>query len=175
MKTLSPELQRRERTAIFMWTSLILMFFLLQAILWTVAISITSRDASHAVVAGYDEQALHWDEVKNLRQESVALGWDAELLVDATGDIRGNRVVTLCLKDKNKTPLEHLKIEINAYHRGRAAEKQNLTLKPVGPGIYSTTVLVRNSGQWQFTGTAKSNDQQFLIEQQIALDSNRNL
>ena len=175
MKTLPPELQRRERTAQLMWTALILMFFLIQGVLWTVAISITSSDASHAVVAGYDEQALRWDEVKKLRHESATLGWDAEIQVDSKGDIRGNRVITLRLKDQNQAPLENAKVEINAYHRGRAAEKQNLTLKSVGPGIYSTTLLVRNSGQWQFTGTAKSDDQQFLIEQRIALDSNRNL
>jgi nitrogen fixation protein FixH len=175
MKILSPEIQRRERIAICLWTSLILMFFVLQAILWTVAISVTARDASHAVVAGYDEQALHWDEVKKLRKDSVALGWDAEIQVDTSGDIRGNRVITLSLKDRNQTPLENARVELNAFHRGRAAEKQNLTLAQVGPGVYSTTLLVRNSGQWQFTGTAVSNDRQFLIEQRISLDSNRNL
>jgi nitrogen fixation protein FixH len=158
-----------------MWTALILMFFMLQAILWTVAISVTSRDASHTVVAGYDEQAFRWDEVKKMRNESAALGWDAEIHIDSMDDTRGNRVITLSLKDQNQAPLENAKIEIDAYHRGRAAEKQSLTFKPVGPGVYSTTLNVPNSGQWQFTGIAKSNDQQFFIEQRIALDSNRGL
>jgi nitrogen fixation protein FixH len=175
MKPLTLEIQNRERSAKRMWTAFILMFFMLQATLWTVAISITSRDASHAVVAGYDEQAFHWDDVKQLRAESAALGWNAQLHIDPNGDAQGNRVITLSLQDKNKAPLRGASVGLSAFHRGRAAETQNLVLQPVGPGIYSSTVQVRNSGQWQFSGTAKSNQQQFLIEQRIALNSNESL
>ncbi len=170
----SLEIQRRERTARFLWTVLILMFFMIQGVIWTVAIYATSRDSSHAVVAGYDEQAMHWDEVKLRRQTSAALRWEADIKVDSAGDIHGNRIVTLSLKDQNQLPLESAVVKLVAFHRGRAAEPQNLSLKPVAPGIYSGNVRVRKIGNWQFSGSAISNEDQFLIEQQITLNSNRN-
>jgi nitrogen fixation protein FixH len=175
MTTIAPNIKKQERTAQLLWTAFVLMFFVLQAILWTVAISITAGDKSHTVVAGYDEQALQWDEVKQLRAESKKLGWGADLKVDTKSDIRGDRVVTLCLKDKSESPVEGASVQLKAYHRGRAAEKQLLVLKAVAPGVYSGTVRVQNSGQWLFVGTASKGDSQFLIDQRFNLNSNRNL
>ena len=74
--------EQKEKTAQFVWTGFILLFFVIQAIVWTVAISITTRDPSHAVVAGYDEKALNWDDEKALRLASANLGWQAEIVID---------------------------------------------------------------------------------------------
>ena len=151
------------------------MFFLIQAVIWTVAISITSRDSSHAVVAGYDEQALNWDEVKRQRSASDALGWSANIQVDPTGDIRGNRTIKLNLKNSEQAPIENAVVLLEAFHRGRAAEVQLLVLKSIEPGVFSGTMQIRNSGQWRFSGTATVGKEQFLVEQQLKIDSNRNL
>ena len=166
---------QNEKTAQFLWTGLILMFFLIQAIIWTFAISITSRDSSHAVVSDYDEQALNWDEVQRQRALSESLGWNSEIRVDPTGDIRGNRVVTLVLKDHDEQPVDNATVSLKAFHRGRAAEVQFVTLEPKGAGVFTTTLQIRHSGQWLFSGTAIAGENQFLFEQQLELDSNRNL
>lgn len=175
MTTIAPNMKKQERTAQVLWTAFVLMFFFLQAILWTVAITMTAGDKSHTVVAGYDEQALQWDEVKQLRAASKRLGWKSDLKIDSASDIHGDRVVTLCLNDEIETPIKGAAIQVKAYHRGRAAEKQMLDLKAVAPGVYSGTVRVQNSGQWQFTGTATVGENQYLIDQRIRLKSNRNL
>ena len=66
-------IENKEKTAQLMWTGFILGFFVIQAIIWIIAISITARDASHAVVAGYDEKALKWDDQKALSAASVLM------------------------------------------------------------------------------------------------------
>lgn len=167
--------QRNERTAQLLWTGLILMFFVLQAVLWTVAISMTAGDSSHAVVSGYDEQALKWDEVQQQRHASDALGWDSEIHVDPVSDVRGNRIVTVSIRDQSEQPIERADVSIKVFHRAHAAHAQQLALKAVGPGIYSGSLNVQNSGQWRFSGLAETNDGQYLFEQQMEIDSNRNL
>jgi len=163
-------LQSKEKSAQLLWMSFIVMFFVIQAIIWIVAITITSRDTSHTVVAGYDEQALNWDEVKQKRAASVALGWTADVKVDPTGDILGNRVVALVLKDRNETPIENASLQLEAYHRGRAAEVQQIQVTEVGPGVYSGEVRVRHAGLWQINGSATKGDQVYLVNQQLQLN-----
>ncbi len=166
---------RNEKSSLLMWTALILMFFVIQAMLWTFAISFTLRDPSHTVVPGYDEQALNWDIVKKQRDASELLGWKADFEIDSTGDIHGNRTVTIGLEGRDVKPIENAILLVEAFHVGRAAEVQHLSMKPVGPGVYSATMQVRNSGQWRFSGTATIDEKQFLFEEQIKIESNRNL
>ena len=156
---------------------MILVFFVLQAILWTTAISLTAGDKSHTVVAGYDEQALNWDEVKALKVRSDQLGWKADLRLGSNSDIRGDRDLTLALTTREGAPLDNAQIVVTAYHRGRAADKQAIQMQPSGtdPGIYTGKVKVQHSGKWQFSGFAKIGDDQFLIEYRTVLKSNRSL
>lgn len=156
----------QEKTAQLVWTAFILMFFVLQAILWTFAISMTAGDSSHAVVAGYDEQALRWDEVKKLQQSSDILGWHCILNVDSSADIHENRVVTLQLLDRENGPVSNASMNVKAFHRGAAAEVQLLKFKEVASGVYSTSVRISKFGKWRFSGSATVGDSNFLIEQQ---------
>lgn len=159
----------RERTAQLAWTGFILIFFVIQAIIWTVAITITSRDSSHAVIEGYDEQALKWDDVQSRRRASEALGWSCEIVVGDVVDVFENRAITISLADKNQQPVEQASVNLQAFHRGRAAEKQRLQFQNVGGGIYASTLQVRHPGIWQFSGSAVCGDQIFLIEQRQAM------
>lgn len=158
-------LAQKEKTAQMAWTGFILFFFVIQAIIWTVAISITSRDTSHAVVAGYDQEAMKWDQIQAERRKSEALGWNAVLHVDSSGDLFGNRTVTLTLKDQDGNPIEGANLQLEAFHRGRASEVQTLAVTEVGAGVYSSAVVLRHKGMWQFSGTAKRDKDQFLIKE----------
>lgn len=176
---MAPIEKTRELTAQLLWTAFVLLFFVVQGILWTVAISVTAGDSSHAVVAGYDEQALQWDEVKKLQQASDRLGWKAEIMVDATGDVRGDHKVSVTLsKESNETggkDIEGVEVELTAFHRARAADPQTLTLEEITPGTYQGVLKVQHSGIWQFSGTASTANDKFLFEQKMNLKSNRNL
>ncbi len=162
-------LPRKEKTTQLIWTGFILSFFLIQAAIWTVAILITSRDSSHAVVAGYDEQALRWDDLQAQQRASDALGWISTLEIARTGDVRGNRTICLEMTDRDKAPVENAKVEVRAFHRGKAAEVQNLEFTEIEPGIYSTQVQVRNEGNWQFSGVAVVNEHVLQIEKRTFL------
>ena len=163
MTQLTATIEQKEKSAQLMWFGLMLMFFLIQAVIWTVAISATATDPSHAVVAGYDEKALKWDEEKARRQASAQLGWRAEIVVNPQSDIQGFRNVTIKLHDANQTPIENATVELTAFHRARAAQRQIVVISELSNGIYSGTVRVLKSGQWQFDGSATTDKDTFLI------------
>ncbi len=164
--------EMREKTAQLRWTVFILLFFLIQAVIWIVAISITTRDPSHAVVADYDERALNWDEERALRRASAALGWTATIRVDEAADIRGNRVIAIEISD-GQQPVTDARLELTAFHRARAGQPHQLLMKEVGPGVYSGTLQVRHSGLWQFSGVARHNDDTFLFDERKRLNAKR--
>ena len=165
----TPTIEQREKSAQLMWTGFILMFFLIQAVIWTVAISATANDRSHVVVAGYDEKALMWDEEKALRAASVRLGWRAEISVSSGGDIYGIRNVTIKLQDANQTPIEKATLELTAFHRARAADRQQIEVSELSHGVYSGMIRIQKSGPWQFDGIAKKGDDTLLISERQSI------
>lgn len=162
-------IDQKERTAQLFWTAFILMFFVIQAVIWAIAISITAADPSHTVLAGYDEQALKWDQVKSAQLASEKLGWSCQIEPGNRPDMKGWRTISLKLADRDGRPIEQANITTRAYHRGRAAEVQQLVFEESKPGTYVGRIQVRNSGRWRFEGAATRGTQQFLIddEQQI--------
>lgn len=165
IKTMSQSISHpNERLAQWCWTAFILMFFMIQAIIWTVAISLTAGDESHAVVANYDEQALKWDELKQLRRESAQLGWTSETLIDRTDDISGQRGVTVRLVDETGGPVTQAVFNMRAFHRAMAAKPQQLTFTEIGPGVYGAKIKVERYGKWSIVGSASVGDQVFLMD-----------
>lgn len=162
-----------EKKAQFIWTGFILMFFVLQAILWSVAITFTANDPSHRVVAGYDEQALGWDEQRALQAASDALAWRLTATVDPAGDIYRNRDVSLAVQDASGQPVTGLVVTVEGYHRGRAAEVMKLTWNEVEPGRYVTSVPVHYPGRWQFSGTMARGDDTRIVEEALSIPAQR--
>ena len=169
MLKLSNPSEDKEKTAQLVWTGFILSFFLIQAVIWTIAISVTANDQSHAVVAGYDEKALLWDEEKARRAASANLGWQSELVVDPDSDIRGFREVTIKLQDANDRPIENATVDLTAFHRGHAAQQQLVTFSEHNDGVYWGQVQVRHSGQWQFDGVARQGDDAFIFNERQSI------
>ncbi len=163
-------IENKEKTAQLMWTGFILIFFIVQAIIWMVAISITIRDPSHAVVAGYDEKALKWDEEKVQNLASANLGWQAEILIDSTADILGNHAITVRLDDREHSPVKDAKFEFRAFHRALAGQPQPILLSEINDGVYAGQIQIRKSGLWQFEGVAQKGDDTFLIDQRLSLE-----
>lgn len=167
--TISRPTKKRELTAQLAWTAFILLFFIVQAILWTVAISVTSQDASHAVVNDYDQQALRWDDVKQRRAASEALGWHATASFGDSADVRNNREVSIQIVDDQNQPVQNAKVDVRVFHRGHAANVQTITLDHVSDGCYQTSMPVRHDGWWVFDGVAQVDDKEFLINTSIQI------
>ena len=164
-------IRKNENIARLAWTGFVLIFFILQAILWAVAISKTAGDRSHAVVSGYAEQAMRWDEVKQSKLESDRLGWTAKIAVNQSADVRGNRTITVRVYDKHDNPVADADVSMLAFHIGQAADTQNLKLQLAEPGVYSGTLNVQKSGNWEIRGTAKTSEAEFLFEQRLWLET----
>ena len=158
-------IEQRETLARWMWTGLIIGFFVIQAILWTVAILFTANDQSHAVVSGYDEQAVSWDEQRRLVQQSDALAWTVQWNIEPTGNIHRERALTVTLQDASGQAIQDAKVTLQAFHCGRAAEVQNVSLLHTADGVYAGSVIIDKDGHWQFQGQAIRQDDVFLLEQ----------
>ena len=156
-----------EKKAQYLWTAFILMFFLIQATIWTVAISITSGDRSHTVVAGYDEQALRWDDVKAMQQASKTLGWNCQLSIAPEAGPLGNRIAIIQLSDRDGVALSGVNVQCDAYHRGSAADVQSLKFVETDPGVYGASIQIDKAGRWRFSGSAVQDENRFLIEQEV--------
>lgn len=156
-------LVQREAAARLLWTTGIIGFFLIQAVLWVVAITLTHRDPSHAVLAGYDARALSWDEHRARLRASEALGWQPQLSTWASDDPLGRQVLQVELKDRDQQPISGAEIEVAAFHRARAAERQVLTLEELQPGVYESRFAPRQSGGWQFDLTAARDSEHFAV------------
>lgn len=167
------EKQPNEKLSQYLWTAFILMFFMIQAIVWSIAITLISNDKSHTVVEGYDELALKWDQSRMIERESAALGWKSGLTIAPQGDVMGSRELKLALTDANEQPVAGAKLQVKAFHRGRAAEVQMLVFQETEPGIYSSSVQVRHGGQWELSGVASQGGNLFLIDERPVLRESR--
>ena len=162
-----------EKTAQLVWTGIILQLFLIQAVIWTIAISITASDVSHAIIPDYDRAAMSWDQTRAEHRQSLELGWQARLSFDPDADIRSQRRLQLELRDSELRPIEQAVVEIDIFHCGHAAEVQRLTLLEAAPGTYWGLVRIAYPGHWQISGTATRQQAKFIIQQRHHLTIER--
>lgn len=169
MTQLTVTQEHKEKTAQLMWVGFILMFFLIQAVIWTIAISVTATDPSHAVVSGYDEKALLWDDEKARRVASDQLGWQAEIGVASAGDLQGFRELTVTLTDADGQPISGASLEMTSFHVARAGEPQRVGLTEDQSGVYRGHMRIRKPGWWQFSGTAVKGDDTLLVDERQSI------
>lgn len=144
-----------ERKASLIWTGGIITFFVIQAILWAVALYITNNDLSHAIIPGYDQRALAWDAEAQAIAHSRELGWQVQIEVADTADARGQRLVTVRLLDRNGAALDGAKVEASYFHQARAALRETAAFTQSGgsdpsPGQYSAVLPINRNGLWRF-------------------------
>lgn len=171
---LSPSaLTQREATARLLWTGGIIGFFLIQAILWAVAITLTSQDPSHAVLESYDQRALNWDSWQEAQRASRALGWSSRLEVSSTAQVDGRRDVFLQLTDRSGSPLAGATATLRVFHRARAGEARTVSLEEVAPGSFVGDFPAQHSGIWTMELTALKGGERYFQEFRMELDRER--
>jgi nitrogen fixation protein FixH len=166
-------LAHREATARMLWTGGIIGFFLIQAILWTVAITLTSQDPSHAVLEGYDQRALNWDSWQESQRASAALGWISKLEVSAIAQVDGRRSLILQISDRDGSPLTGVAATVRVFHRARAGEAKLIPLEEATPGSYIGDFQAQHSGLWTLELIALKGEQRYLQEFRMELDRER--
>ena len=165
------DVQHRERKAQLIWTGFILAFFVLQAILWAVAITITSNDPSHAILPSYNEPSMSWRDEYALQHENQKLGWKIDLDVRAQGNVPANQTVILTLLDRDDQPLDGGRVELTAFHRARAGRPQQIAMAADGEGRYMGQLGVRKTGSWKFNGKIELNGETYVIEETMMLET----
>jgi hypothetical protein len=147
------------------------MFFMIQAVIWLVAISLTSGDVSQAVSPDYDAANMDGETRRLIRAGSERLGWASGLAIDRMADREGKHRVTLSLIDRDQLPVSGAAVQAIVFHKGRIAEAVELSFKETDtPGTYESSVHVRHGGWWVANGTAKRDQDTFLIDTEVFFD-----
>jgi len=179
---MSTTIHPNERSTQLLWMGFIIMFFMLQAILWTVAILFTMNDSSHAIIPNYEQKAVHWDQSQTALRASEALGIRSTLSVDADPDLRGVRTVRLKLLDAEHKPVAANTISLKAFHVGRAAEVQEIVLvksenldagvdgKSEADDDFTGSVLIDKTGHWSITGSVLVDSDLYFIDQRVFIE-----
>lgn len=164
------ELASRESFAQMLWGGGIIGFFVIQMTLWGVALFITHNDPSHRVVADYNQRTASWDQHRQELLASQQLGWTATIEVAPEADLKGNRQISLVVTDDQKKSLDLDKVQLQVFHRARAAEVQTVEMKAVAPNLWQGVAKMKKSGRWQFDGLASHHQQQLIIDQEQRLN-----
>lgn len=159
----------REAFAQMMWGSVIVGFFVVQFIMWGIALFITHNDPSYKVIANYEQRAVNWDAHRQEVLASEQLRWTADIRVSEEATLEGFRKVTVVITDRDQQPVPVDQVSLSLFHRARAAEQQDLVLESLSPTVWQGTAKMKRSGAWQFAGTADKGDQHFLIDQRQVL------
>ena len=162
-----------EQRALGLWIGFILMFFVLQAILWTTAIRNTAGDSSHSVIPNYDQQALNWDHVKDRKRQSRSLGWACQCSIEPSATETTQYRLRIELKDRKQSPVQAANVKIRLFHRAHSANAQSIKLVERAPGQYSANVTIDHPGKWCIQGSARRNSDTFLIEEILTLTPKR--
>lgn len=151
----------------YVWTLLILGFFGVQAIVWLVALTLTANDRTQAIVAGYDEKGLKWDEQRAEQLASDTLGWTANIQIEDESVYGQLRRVTVHLADRENHAVAGADMELKLFHCGHAADTQAQRLTEREPGVYSATFKFDYAGNWDMSLVATREHERFLSQQRI--------
>lgn len=158
------DLQSREAFAQMMWTGGIIGFFVIQAIIWAVAITLTHNDPSHAVVAGLDERVGSSDERRAAREASQKLGWSTSVALVRGAEPSAKQCVEIRITDRAGRPVPVEKLEVFGFHRARVTERKALQLETIEPGVWHVKDSLTRKGWWRFEGQAILGTEQYQFE-----------
>lgn len=157
-----------ETRAKLIWGGVVVGFLGLEIVMCLVAVTLSSGDASFAVVPGYHEQALHWDEARAAIRASDSLGWSDAIAVGPTADLLGRRPVIVSLRDRNGSPIAGAAVKAVLFHHARAGHVLSIDLQESAePGTYETTAEMRREGLWEIRLDAKRGDEHFVATRQL--------
>jgi nitrogen fixation protein FixH len=139
----------------------------LQVAMGFAAVTLAGGDASFAVVPGYHEQALHWDEARAAARNSASLGWRDHIHAAEQADVFGRRQLTVELQDRAGVPLTAANVKAVVFHHARANEVQNVSFAEISNGRYEAELLMRQTGLWEIRLDASRGGDRLIATRQI--------
>jgi len=159
--TSAEEQQSREALAQMLWTGGIIGFFAVQAVVWAIAITLTYRDPSHAVIADLDERVGSWDLRRAAHVASENLGWQTVIEVTPGETGQNTKQVQLRLQDRAGNLVAAERIDVFGFHRARVTERKRLALELIEPGVWRIAEDIKRPGWWRFEGQASLGADEF--------------
>lgn len=141
--------QQAERRAKRFYISLVLLLFAIQSTILGTALKLAIGDPALAVVPDYHQAALNWDQSHRASLASDRLGWDANVIVSDVSDAKGQRAVSVELRDKQGQTLDHLDVDAIVYRHADAAAFEAIDLLNTGDGRYLGMASMPQRGLWQ--------------------------
>jgi nitrogen fixation protein FixH len=168
----SETIEQKEQLAQFLWTGFIILFFAIQALIWTVAILLTSNDASHAVVPGFDPRVQGRVSKSEQHAANRMLGWDVKLVCTPLANqssTKPQQEVVIEIRDRSGNPLEASSIELSAFHCGQAAKSYQIEVTRRKAGAFHGKLAVSKPGYWQFEGFIHWADETYYLSERLWL------
>lgn len=113
-----------------------------------VTVTLATRDPSFGLEEDYFAKAVAWDETAQQMEHNRQLGWDAAVELSSALDGRGERSVTVLLRDAEGGALAGAKVEVFAFHNARRRETQAFEMVEIAPGRYTAGAAMEREGQW---------------------------
>ena len=135
------EAARANRVAAFRWGSLVVALLFSQILIGVAAIVLANNDPTVAVVPGYHQQAILWDESVQLRDNSRAMGWTVQ---HTASGVPGGNQLRWAVTDRDGKDIQDLQGRVLLYHHARANEPIELKMEEHPEGI-----LLNRTGLWQ--------------------------
>ena len=101
---------------------------------------------SHAVEPNYYQKALAWDQTMAQQRNNVALGWELREQASMQHQAVWLRAT---LVDQNGAPVTGAKAELTTFHRARSADRLEVTVPEVAPGVYAIHWPTKRAGLWE--------------------------
>ncbi len=158
-----------EAKARLIWCGLVVGLLTLQVAMGFAAVTLAGGDSSFAVVPGYHERALHWDEAQAAARRSAALGWHDNVHAAAQADASGHRMLMITLQDRMAVPVMKARVSAVVFHHARANEAQTVQLVETDDGKYEVELPMRNSGLWEIRIDAIRGPDHFIATRQIGV------
>ncbi|HMP78413.1 MAG TPA: FixH family protein [Pirellulaceae bacterium] len=165
------QLARTEARAKLFWLGGICLIFAGQISIWLVAVVLTHRDPSYAVVPEYDWRSLHWDEYRQTMRDSAALGWDCQVF---TGELNAlwEREIRITFVDRNGQPICGADVQVTMFHHATAATRLSASFLEDADGMYVARMPMRRGGWWRLEISARKDGESFVDERSLRVDGN---
>jgi len=134
-----------ESYAALKWGTFVVLLLGSQVAIGVAAIVLAGSDPSVAVVPGYHQKAILWDESVQLRQASLELGWTVELKMSP--EDKGN-LLTWTIRDRDGDTIDSLKGRVVMFHHARANESVEFRVEEHPSGV-----MLDRDGLWQIEMT----------------------
>jgi nitrogen fixation protein FixH len=129
-----------------------------------VTVVLSGSDRSFAVLPGYSEAALHWNDIAEAKRRSDALGWTAHAALEPVTLPDGSRPLVIHLSMADGTPVHDATVTAVVFAASMPRQRVEVVLPQTQPGRYQNTLILPARGRWHVGLAAQRGPEAFHAE-----------